>query len=97
MHRFEPGTDGRLLPLGEFAADFPETMLWDEYGESIYAFVTNVRLKEAHAALVEGDLPIKVLSRRLGYAHVDHFTRAFTRKFGYPPGSLRRGRGKDGA
>ena len=52
---------------------------------------------EAHAALVEGDLPIKVLSRRHGYSHVNHFMRAFTRKIGYPPGNLRRGRTKDGA
>ena len=97
MHRFRPGTPGRLVPPGEFTADFPETMLWDEYGESICAFVSNVRLMEAHAALVEGDLPIKVLSRRLGCSHVNHFTRAFTRKIGYPPGSLRRGGRKDGA
>ena len=62
-----------------------------QYGEPIYAFVTSVRLMEAHAALLEGDLPIKVLSQRLGYSHVNHFTRAFTKKFGYPPGSLRRG------
>jgi AraC-like DNA-binding protein len=95
--------EGKLPTVDQLALSFdmPARRLNDafthEYGESIYAFVSNVRLTEAHTALVEGDLPIKVLSRRLGYSHVNHFTRAFTRRFGYPPGSLRRGRGKDGA
>lgn len=60
------------------------------YGQTIGAFVIEQRLNQAHAALVETDMAMKVLSARLGYSHVTHFIAAFKRKFGYPPGSLRR-------
>ncbi len=89
---------GRLPPLNELAADFGVSGNWlnrefsREYGQSIYSFVTHHRLTEAHVALVESALPIKKLSERLGYSHVNHFTIAFKNKFGYPPGSLRRKR-----
>ncbi len=89
---------GRLPTLNEMSADFGMSGNWlnrefaREYGQSIYSFVTHHRLSEAHVALVEGDLPIKTLSERLGYSHVNHFTIAFKHKFGYPPGSLRRSR-----
>ncbi len=68
-------------------------------GQSIFAFVTHRRLRQAHALLEETDVPLKQLSARLGYTHVNHFSTAFRRLFGYPPGSLRRGRstGLEGA
>lgn len=62
------------------------------YGLPIYAFMADWRLNEAHVAIRDSEVALKVLSDRLGYSHVNHFNRAFKRKFGYPPGSLRRGR-----
>ncbi|MEE4236022.1 MAG: helix-turn-helix transcriptional regulator [Anderseniella sp.] len=64
-----------------------------EYGQTIYSHITDSRLHAAHAALLNSDTPMKVLAARLGYADVSHFSNAFTRKFGYRPGSLRRGKG----
>lgn len=63
-----------------------------EYGQSIYAYVTGQRLEAAHAALQCSGTPLKVLAARLGYSNVSHFSNAFTKKFGYRPGSLRRGK-----
>ncbi|MDD2770167.1 MAG: helix-turn-helix transcriptional regulator [Methylococcus sp.] len=63
-----------------------------EYGQSIYAYVTGLRLEAAHAALQSTGTPLKVLAARLGYSSVSHFSNAFTKKFGYRPGSLRRGK-----
>lgn len=60
------------------------------YGESITCFVADHRLNQAHSALICSNAPIKKLSERLGYSHVNHFITAFSRKFGYPPGHLRR-------
>jgi AraC-like DNA-binding protein len=62
------------------------------YGLPIYAFMADWRLNEAQVAIRDSEVALKVLSDRLGYSHVNHFNRAFKRKFGYPPGSLRRGR-----
>lgn len=86
----------RLSTRGELAQQFglSARRLNDafaaEYGQSIFNFVTGHRLDEAHASLLAGHTPLKVLAARLGYSHVNHFIAAFKRRFGYPPGSLRR-------
>jgi len=90
--------DGRLPALNQLAADFGLSAkqlnieFKAEFGQSIFEYVTAVRLEQAHAALLESRLPMKVLSERLGYSHVNHFITAFKRRFGYPPGTLRRGK-----
>jgi len=61
-----------------------------EYGQPIHSFITEHRLIEAHAAVEATDIPLKMLAQRLGFAHANHFITAFRRKFGYPPGQLRK-------
>ncbi len=73
------------LPARRLNAEFAR-----EYGESICAFIAGHRLDEAREVLLREDLPMKALSERLGYSHVNHFINAFRRRFGQPPGSLRR-------
>jgi AraC-like DNA-binding protein len=96
LHDYLAQMEGKLPSLLELAERFGMSARWlnneftQEYGKTIYAFVSDVGLTEAQAALMESDLSIKALSVRLGYSHVNHFTNAFKRKFGYPPGSLRR-------
>ncbi|NTW85245.1 MAG: AraC family transcriptional regulator, partial [Holophagaceae bacterium] len=36
---------------------------------------------------------MKALAANLGYSHVNNFIYAFKKKFGYPPGSVRKGLG----
>jgi AraC-like DNA-binding protein len=52
--------------------------------------MTDHRLAQAHALLQTEQISMKVLAARLGYSHVNHFIAAFRKKFGYPPGSLRK-------
>ena len=66
-----------------------------EYGQSLHAYLSDLRLCAARAALQRERLPLKVLADRLGYADVSHFSNAFTRKFGYRPGGARRERGAE--
>jgi AraC-like DNA-binding protein len=61
-----------------------------EFGKSIFAFMIEYRLSQAHAALENTDISIKQLAFNLGYNHASNFTIAFKKMFGYPPGSLRR-------
>lgn len=90
--------EGKLPTLDELADQYGRSAkllneeFAQEFGLSIYAFVTDHRLTQAHAALLNADVSIKRLAAQLGYSHVSNFTIAFKRKFGYPPGSLRRGR-----
>lgn len=60
------------------------------YGSTINAFVNERRLNAARSALLETDIPMKVLAAQIGYSHVNNFINAFRNKFGYSPGSLRR-------
>ena len=90
-------TEGKIPRLDELATryDTSAKTLNDafkhRFGQAIYSFVLEHRLNEAHAALQNSDIAMKVLANRLGYSHVNHFVNAFSKKFGYSPGSLRRG------
>ncbi|MEI7613717.1 MAG: AraC family transcriptional regulator [Betaproteobacteria bacterium] len=72
------------MPVRRMNADFTA-----KFGQSIYGFVTGHRLAQAHAILSSDPVPMKTLAVRLGYSHVNHFSAAFKKRFGYPPGSLK--------
>lgn len=88
--------EGKLPTLDALAARFGRSarLLNDEfkeiYGESIFVFIINYRLNEAHEAIKASSIPLKQIAAKLGYSHVNHFSSAFRKKFGYSPGSLRR-------
>lgn len=96
LHHHLTHLEGRIPILSELASEFGLSArrlneeFAAEYGQSIFNFIVNHRLEHAHAALLASTTPMKVLAARLGYSHVNHFITAFKRKFGYPPGSLRR-------
>ncbi len=87
--------EGRLPKCSDLAAHFGlsarhlNNEFSAEYGKSIFAYVTDLRLEQAHAALQESSTPMKAIAARLGYSHVNHFITAFKRKFGHSPGKVR--------
>ncbi|SDW06511.1 helix-turn-helix transcriptional regulator [Thiocapsa roseopersicina] len=98
LHDYLTHLEGRLPSLDDLAVQFRmparrlNTAFAEQYGLPIYAFIADWRLNEAYVAIRDSEVALKVLADRLGYSHVNHFSRSFKRKFGYPPGSLRRGR-----
>jgi AraC-like DNA-binding protein len=60
-----------------------------KYDQSIYSFLSNQRLDQAFRALLETEVPMKMLAHKIGYSHVNHFITAFKKKFGVTPGSVR--------
>lgn len=96
LHDHLIGLEGKLPSLDRLAAEFDlsarrlNAAFVLEYGLPIHRFITEQRLVEAHQAILTSHIPLKQLAARLGYTHVNHFNSAFRRKFGYPPGSLRR-------
>jgi AraC-like DNA-binding protein len=88
--------EGRLPTLNQLATEFGLSAkqlnieFKAEFGQAIFEYVAANRLEQARLAMLESRLPMKVIAERLGYSHVNHFITAFKRKFGYPPGSLRR-------
>ena len=88
--------EGKLPTINSLAIQFGRSArllneeFQKEYGESIFNFVLNHRLNAAHKAIAKSDTSLKQIAERLGYAHVNHFSAAFKKKFGYAPGSLRK-------
>lgn len=62
-------------------------------GETPYHFVGSRRLDRARSMLVSGELPLAELALACGFASQSHFTAAFTKAVGMPPGRYRRQRG----
>lgn len=95
LHDYLTQLEGRLPGLEELAVQFGmsarqlNTAFAERYGLSIYAFVVDWRLNAAYIAIRDSDIALKLLANRLGYSHVNHFSRAFRRKFGHSPGQLR--------
>jgi AraC-like DNA-binding protein len=94
---------GKVPTLGQLANQCgisPKTLnelFMQSYGLSIYSYMSTCQLRDAHTAILESSVPMKVLAERLGYSHVNNFIHAFSKRFGYSPGSLRRRRRTDDA
>lgn len=96
LHDYLIQLEGSLPTLLELASLFGRSaqLLNDdflaEYGNSIYGFMQEKRMQQAHKAILKTDVPLKQLSERMGYTHVSNFSAAFKRRFGYAPGTLRK-------
>lgn len=71
-----------------FSARFAEVL-----SESPMAFLKQLRLQAAARLLERGELPIKTIAARVGYASRSHFSRAFKEEFGKDPALFRAERG----
>jgi AraC family transcriptional activator of pyochelin receptor len=58
------------------------------FGLSVFALVQEERLKRAKQLIFEGEKNISGIAYELGYAHPQHFQRAFKQRFGLTPGNL---------
>lgn len=57
------------------------------FGQSVYAFVRERRMEQAHALLAAGALTVSEAAYACGYTD-SHFTKAFQRRYGVLPSSL---------
>lgn len=58
-------------------------------GSTIHQYLSQLRLREAALAVLDGEQDLTMLALRLGYSTHSHFTDAFRRTFGLPPRQLR--------
>ncbi|WP_374147652.1 helix-turn-helix domain-containing protein [Sphingomonas sp. 28-63-12] len=61
-------------------------------GETPYHFLGSRRLNRARALLLGGPMPLAELALHCGFASQSHFTAAFTKAMGMPPGRFRKHR-----
>jgi len=96
IHNYLSQVTGKLPSLVELAlevgmsAQALNLAFKKEFGMTIHRFMTKRRLYEAHDAILETNISLKVLADDIGYSHVNHFITAFKKEFSYPPGSLRK-------
>lgn len=58
------------------------------FGRTVFGLLQEERLKKARQLIFEGEKNISAIAYELGYAHPQHFQRAFKQQFGVTPGSL---------
>lgn len=59
-------------------------------GQTLHAYVEEVRLGRAKALLAKADMPLSAIASKLGFANASGFTIAFRRAAGEPPSAYRR-------
>lgn len=96
MHDELRQLNGKVPSLNELAVryDLPVRKLKEEfmriYGKSLFSYISEARLHDAHTSLLNTDVPMKIIAKNVGYSHVNHFINAFGKQFGYSPGNLRK-------
>lgn len=87
----------RPLPISAIArrcgvtARTLETMFARAIGETPGAYALRLRLSAARRLVLDTTEPMAVIVARTGFSSASSFSRAFSRAFGSPPGSFRRG------
>lgn len=59
-------------------------------GQTLHEFLEEARITTARQLLRETNLPLKIISHRVGYSHHSAFTFAFRHRMGVPPKDYRR-------
>ena len=61
------------------------------FGDTIHNFVNNYKMDIALKILSEGQTKASQVAFDLGFSSLQHFSKAFRQKFGYPPSRVRNG------
>ena len=78
-----------LAKLEETTAQSLQKAVRTEYGQSVYEWVTTLRLERSLELLRGTSLNLATIAVDCGFANQSHWTRLFRRQFGITPGKLR--------
>lgn len=59
------------------------------YGQSVFEYIRSLRMKYAYDLLLEGTHNISEVAAIVGYEYVQHFSTAFKKHYGCPPGKFK--------
>ena len=59
------------------------------FNNTVFGYLSDYKLNQARELLLRGNTAIKEVADSLGYSSVQHFSHAFRKKFGVPPGRVR--------
>ncbi len=55
------------------------------FGNTVFGYLHNLRMEEAKRLLLDHKLPVRAIADHCGYEHVQHFSTAFKKRFGFTP------------
>lgn len=59
------------------------------FNNTVFGYLSDYKLTQARELLLQGNTAIKEVADNLGYSSVQHFSNAFRKKFGMPPGKVK--------
>lgn len=60
------------------------------FNNTVFGYLSDYKLNQARELLLRGNTAIKEVADNLGYSSVQHFSHAFRKKFGVPPGRVKK-------
>lgn len=76
----------RLCGLNEFKL---KKGFREVFGTTVFGYFNTLRLEQAHLLICNTSLSISEIAYQTGWAHPQHFNRAFKKHYGIPPGQVR--------
>ena len=70
--------------------DYINRIFKKETGQTIFSYLTRVRISQAKMLLTSGNLPIKTIALRVGYDDIYYFSNAFKKETGVSPTRYRK-------
>ena len=70
--------------------DYINRIFKKETGQTIFSYLTRVRISQAKMLLTSGNLPIKTIALRVGYDDIYYFSNAFKKETGVSPSRYRK-------
>ena len=76
----------RLCGLNEFKL---KKGFREVFGTTVFGYFNTLRLEQARLLICNTSLSISEIAYQTGWAHPQHFNRAFKKHYGIPPGQVR--------
>lgn len=88
-HFAEPLTDAMLADAAQMSTSHFRYVFRQTTGQAVHAYIVSMRLERARQMLLHHDGTVSEVAYRVGFASPTHFSRAFAKRFGAPPSSIR--------
>jgi AraC-like DNA-binding protein len=88
-HFAEPLTDAALADAANMSTSHFRHLFRRTTGQAVHTYIVSLRLERARQMLLRQDATVAEVARRVGFPNPAHFSRAFAKRFGGPPSSVR--------